>query len=302
MLPFAYAGSGRGSFVRTKDAYQLYAGVKESGFEKAAEALLAEAERISRFGFTQTELDRLRTNYLRSLEQAYAERAKTNSGVFAGQYVGAALSGGPIIGIANQQALAKQLLPTITLAEVNALARSSFTTGNRVVLVAAPAKSDVKMPTAKALLAVFDKAKGAKLAAFVDSTSDSPLVPTPPAPGKVVSERTLEGTDILEWKLSNGARVLLKPTDFKADEVLFSAHSPGGASLLARQGRHQRGPEQRGARRQRRRPVQPDHARQEAHGQARRRSARRSTSRTRRSADPHRRRISRRCSSSRGCA
>src|SRR6476619_7665623 len=116
--PFAYAGSGRGSFVRTKDVYQLYAGVKESGFESAAEALLAEAERISRFGFTQTELDRLRTNYLRSLEQAYAERAKTNSGVFANQYVGAVLSGGPIIGIANQQALAKQLLPTITLADV----------------------------------------------------------------------------------------------------------------------------------------------------------------------------------------
>jgi zinc protease len=230
--PFAYAGSGRGSFVRTKDAYQLFAAVKESGFESAAEAMLAEAERISRFGFTQTELDRLRTNYLRSLEQAYAERAKTNSSVFAGQYVSAVLSGGPMLGIENQQALAKQLLPTITLAEVNALARSSFTTKNRVVLVAAPAKADVKMPSAKAMLAVFDKAKDAKLVAFVDSTSNAPLVPAPPAPGKVVSERTLAGTDILEWKLSNGARVLLKPTDFKEDEVLFSAYSPGGASLL----------------------------------------------------------------------
>jgi len=230
--PFAYAGSGRGSFVRTKDVYQLYAGVKESGFESAAEALLAEAERIARFGFTQTELDRLRTNYFRSLEQAYAERAKTNSAVFAGQYANAALTGGPILGIANQQALAKQLLPTITLAEVNAVARSSFTPTNRVVLVAAPAKAEVKVPNSKAMLAVFDKAKGSKLTAFVDSTSDSPLVPTPPAPGKVVAERTLEGTDILEWKLSNGARVLLKPTDFKEDEVLFSAYSPGGASLL----------------------------------------------------------------------
>jgi zinc protease len=230
--PFAYAGSGRGSFVRTKDVYQLFAGVKESGFESAAEALLAEAERIARFGFTQTELDRLRTNYLRSLEQAYAERAKTNSSVFAGQYANAALTGAPIIGIANQQALAKRLLPTITLAEVNALAKSSFTPNNRVVLVAAPAKSEVKVPTSKAMLAVFDKARGSKLTAFVDSTSDSPLVPTPPAPGRVVAERTLEGTDILEWTLSNGARVLLKPTDFKEDEVLFSAYSPGGASLL----------------------------------------------------------------------
>jgi zinc protease len=229
---FAYAGSGRGEFVRTRDAYQLYAGVKESGFEKAAEALLAEAERISRFGFTQTELDRLRTNYLRSLEQSYAERAKTNSSLFAGEYVDAALSGGPIIGIEHRQVLAKQLLPTITLAEVNTLAKSSFSDRNRVVLVAAPLTPDVKVPTTQAMLAVFGKAKAGTLVAYVDSTSDSPLVAKPPAAGKVVAERTLDGTGILEWTLSNGARVMLKPTDFKADEVLFFAQSAGGESLL----------------------------------------------------------------------
>ena len=231
--PFAYAGSGRGEFVRTRDAYQLYAGIKESGFEQAAQALLAEAERIAKFGFTQSELDRLRTNSLRALEQSYAERAKTNSSVFAGQYVGAALSGSPIVGIENQQALARQLLPTITLADVNALARSTFTDSNRVVLVAAPKKADVKVPTRAAMLAVFDRARTMKLMAYVDSTSDAPLLATLPPAGKVVSEHTLEGTDILEWRLSNGARVLLKPTDFKADEVLFGAQSPGGESLLA---------------------------------------------------------------------
>ena len=229
---FAFAGSGRGEFVRTRDAYQLYAGVKESGFESAAEALLAEAERIARFGFTQTELDRLRTNYLRSLEQAYAERAKTNSVVFAGQYVNAALSGGPTMGIEHQQTLAKQLLPTITLAEVNAIARSSFSDRNRVVLVTAPLKGDVTIPTRRAMLDVFEKAKRARLVAYVDSASDAPLVPTPPTSGSVVAERTLEGTDIQEWTLSNGARVLVKPTEFKADEVLFAAQSPGGESLL----------------------------------------------------------------------
>ncbi len=230
--PFAFAGSARGSFVRTKDMYQLYAAVKESGFEKAAEALLAEAERISRFGFTQSELDRLRTNYLRSMEQAYAERMKTSSAVFANQYANAALSGAPIVGIVNQEPLAKQLLPTITLAEVNAVAKSSFTDRNRVVLVTAPAKPDVKMPTSRAMLGVFQKAKTSTLAAFVDSTSDSPLVPTPPKAGSVVAQRVLEGTGIIEWKLSNGAKVLLKPTTFKDDEVLFGAQSPGGASLL----------------------------------------------------------------------
>ena len=230
--PFAFAGSGRGAFVRTRDGYQLVAGVKESGFEQAAEALLAEAERIKRFGFTPTELDRLKTNYLRSLEQAYAERDKTNSAAFAGQYVSSALSGGPIMSIGQQQTLAKTLLPTIAIAEVNALAKSTFSDKNRVVLVAAPNKPEVKVPDATAMLAVFGKAATTTLAAFVDSSSDEPLVPKPPAPGRIVAERILPGTGIIEWTLSNGAHVLLKPTDFKADEVVFAAQSPGGTSLL----------------------------------------------------------------------
>ncbi|HLA89969.1 MAG TPA: insulinase family protein [Gemmatimonadaceae bacterium] len=230
--PFAYAGGARGGFVRTKDAYQLFAAVKESGFEQAAEALLAEAERIARFGFTQTELDRSRTNLLRSLEQQYAEREKSNSAGFAAAYVSSALSGAPILGIEQRQALTKALAPGITLAEVNALARSNFTEENRVVLVAAPEKPEVKLPEARAMLAVFDKARRATLTAYVDSTSDAPLVPSPPAPGRVVRERALPETGILEWTLSNGARILLKPTDFKADEVLFSAQSPGGSSLV----------------------------------------------------------------------
>ncbi len=230
---FAYASSGRGEFVRTRDSYQLEAAVKESGFERAADALLAEAERIARFGFTQTELDRLRTNYLRSLDQSYTERAKTNSSAFADQYVNSALAGAPIVGIENRLRLAQALLPTITVAEVNALARTSFSDADRVVLVAAPRTPEVKVPTAKAMLAVFDRAKTSTLVAYVDSASDAPLVPQPPTPGRVTGERTLTGTDILEWKLSNGARVLLKPTDFKADEVQFAAQSAGGASLVA---------------------------------------------------------------------
>ncbi|MEP6620428.1 MAG: insulinase family protein [bacterium] len=230
--PFAFAGSGRGSFVRTRDAYQLVAGVKESGFEKAAEALLAESERIKRFGFTQTELDRLKTNYLRSLEQAFAERDKTNSSSFAGQYVNAALGSGPLMNIGQQQALAKVLLPTISVADVNTLAKTTFSDKNRVVLVAAPDKPEVKVPDAKAMLAVYGKAATSTLTAFVDSASNEPLVPKPPTPGRIVGEKTLPESGIIEWTLSNGARVLLKPTDFKADEVLFAAQSPGGESLL----------------------------------------------------------------------
>jgi zinc protease len=231
--PFAYAGGGRGEFVRTRGAYQLGAGVKENGFATAAEAMLAETERARRFGFTATELDRVRTNYLRSLEQAWAERDKSESAGFAAAYVSMALSGEPVIGIARQMELGNALAPTITLDEVNAVARATLGDSNRVILVAGPAQPDVKLPTEAEMLAVFARARTATVAAYVDSTSDEPLIASAPAPGRIVSERTLPETGILEWTLSNGARMLVKPTDFKADEVLFAAQSPGGSSLLS---------------------------------------------------------------------
>ena len=230
--PFAYGGTGRGSFTRTRDVHQLYAAVKGSDFAKAAEALLTEAERVRRFGFTKSELDRARTNYLRGLEQRYAERDKTNSSSFAGQFVSSALNDTPILNIADEQALGQRFAPTITLDELNALARASFPKQDRVVIVAAPDKPEIKLPDRATMLAVFDRPVDAGLTAYVDSTSDAPLVASPPTPGKVVSETKLPETGILEWRLSNGAKVLLKPSDFKRDEVLFAAQSPGGISLL----------------------------------------------------------------------
>jgi len=234
--PFAFASTSRGGFTRTKDAHIFFAAIKGNEFERAAAALLAEAERVRRFGFTKTELERARTEYLRSIEQRYAERDKTNSNVFASQYVSSALNGTPIIGIANEQALAQRFAPTVTLEEINTLAHASFPKTNRVVIVAAPDRPEFKLPEKSAMLAVFDRATAdSTIKAYVDSTSDAPLIATPPTPGKIVSERTLPETGILEWKLSNGARFLLKPTDFKRDEVLFGAQSPGGTSLLADQ-------------------------------------------------------------------
>ena len=230
--PFASAGSGRGEFVRTRDVYQLVAGVKESAFVPAAEALLAEAERVRRFGFTTTELERTRTNYLRDLEQAYAERDKTESADFASTLVDAALTNAPIMSIAQDQQLARRLVPGITLTEINALAKSTFTETDRIVLVAAPEKPDIVLPDATAMLAVFSRAPTTALVAYVDSTSGAALLPIPPTPGRIVSETRQRETGILEWRLSNGARVLLKPTDFKADEVLFQGTSPGGFSLV----------------------------------------------------------------------
>jgi zinc protease len=119
------------------------------------------------------------------------------------------------------------------VAEVNRLAGQWLGGKNRVITVSAPRKDSMQMPDARELLAIADSVSRTKVVAYVDSADNAPLVPHPPAPGRIVSRHTIPEIGVTEWTLSNGARVFLKPTNFKDDEILFRAFSPGGTSLAA---------------------------------------------------------------------
>ncbi len=231
--PFLGAGSGNGRFLRSLEGYQLGAAVADGGIIRGLEALLVEARRAREFGFTAGELDRQKQDFLRAYERAYDEREKTNSASYVGEYVNHFLQGEPIPGIAAEFDLVKRLLPGITLADVDSLARRLVTDRNRVVLASAPDKAGAGVPTEAALLAAFDRAAKTPVVAYTETLSSDALVTTPPTPGRVVSERRDSAVGLTEWRLSNGVRVLLKPTDFKADELLMTAYSPGGSSLAA---------------------------------------------------------------------
>jgi zinc protease len=170
---------------------------------------------------------------LRGYERAYTERDKTQSGSLVSEYVGNYLYGEAIPGIEYEYQLVQQLLPGITLADVNTLGSKWITDENRIILVQAPEKEGVKVPTESELLAIFGKANQMALTAWTENLAEAPLVEKLPAGGKVVSEKSYAAVGVTEWKLSNGARVLVKPTDFKADEILFTAYSPGGTSLVS---------------------------------------------------------------------
>ena len=230
--PFLAAGASKDAFfARNTEAFTLEANVKDGGIEAGADALLKEARRVDQFGFLQTELDRARENLLRGYERANAEKDKTQSAAFVEEYIGNYLHGETIPGIEYEYNLTKQLAPTITLADINKLARSWITDENRVVIAISPVKAGVTLPTKAGILAAFDKANKAQLAAWTETVSTDALVATPPAAGKIVSSKPLPTIGGVEWKLSNGARVIVKPTDYKADEIVMQAYSPGGTSL-----------------------------------------------------------------------
>ncbi len=231
--PFLAAQTGRGIFVRTEEVTSLNALVAPGGVERGLAALFTEIDRVARFGFTATELDRQGRDLQRFLENAAVEKNKSPSGPLADEFIRNFLQGEPIPGIVYEYALNQRFLPEITLAELNALAREWMPDRNRVVAISAPEKDRATLPDAAKMTAVIAATSGKPLTAYVDTVSTQPLLAPLPSAGRVATTSTNEPLGITEWRLSNGVRVVLKQTTFKEDEILFRAISPGGTSLAS---------------------------------------------------------------------
>ena len=229
--PFLGAAASEERFVASKELFALSALVPEGGILRGLRALYAEGERVGRFGFTATEFDRQKRDIARFYERALVEKETEDSSDFAEEFTRSFLEGEPIPGIEYEHTLQSHFMPGIALDEVDRLAREWMTERNRVIMVNAPDKPSAKVPDASALLAVLEDVRKEELAAYKDTVSDAPLLAAPPAPGEIVSARTVEAAGVTEWTLSNGVRVVLKPTKFKEDEILLKATSPGGISL-----------------------------------------------------------------------
>ena len=231
--PFLGAATGIGRLVRTTETTTLGAAVRENGVENGLDAIFTEAARVAAFGFTEPELDRQKTNMLRAFERAIAEKDNQQSDDLAAEYIRNFTTDEPIPGIAYEYELYKRFVPAITLAELNQMAATLSPNRNRTVIVSAPEKPGLVLPTEAKLAAVMTSAARKTLTAYEDTASREPLLKAAPAPGRVVSTTTKAAYGITEWTLSNGVRVILKPTTFRQDEVLVTAFSPGGTSLAS---------------------------------------------------------------------
>ena len=196
--------------------------MSDSGLARGFEAMLVEVERGDRHGFTKPELDRAKREVLRGYEQAYAERDKSESAGLAAEYVEHFLTGTPSPGIGYEYDLVKRLVPGVTLEELNRYARTWLGSKDRVVLVSAPAKADVRIPSEQDFIAAFEKAKRTDVVAYSETVSDAPFVSERLARKPIVSETHDSAIGVTRWTLANGVRVIVKPTDFKADQVILS--------------------------------------------------------------------------------
>ncbi len=230
--PFLMAQTSYSELFGPKSVYASIAVANNGKIDSGLKAVLIENERVRRFGFTESELERQKTAVLNNIEKAYNERSNQKSINHAEEYKrNFLLTEEPFPGIENEFEYFKAFLPGITVAEINELAAKWITDENRVVVVAAPEIEGSKIPVESEILAVLDEVKKMDIEPYKDAVTNVPLVEYEPVGSKVKSEKKLEKVDAVEWVLENGATVVYKTTDFKDDEILFSAWSLGGNSL-----------------------------------------------------------------------
>lgn len=230
--PFVMGQAGYGGLIGPSDVYTSTAITHPGKIPTGLKAVLLENERIRKFGFTQSELDRNKTAMLKSMESAYNERYKRESMSIAEEYSrNFLMRKEPVPGIELEFEYYKAFMPAITLLEVNELAKKWITNENRVVVISAPEIASVPAPTEAEIRNLLAEVQQQNIEAYTDETTSEPLMKSVPVAGKVVSEKKITEVNAMEWTLSNGSKVILKQTDFKDDEILFTGYSWGGSSL-----------------------------------------------------------------------
>ena len=229
--PFLWAGAGTGGFVRTSDTFNRYAGAKEGRVEDALTVLFREITRVEKHGFLASELARASKDQLADSETSAAEWEKTPSPDLADEITRLFFEDEQMPGRHVELAFNREFIPTITLDELNHLARTWGGETGRVIAIQGPAKT--KLPTADRVKALVAAATSGPVDPWKDDGGDKPLMATKPAPGKVAKTTHDDANDVTTWTLANGIRVLVKPTTFQNDEILFTGFQRGGHSLVA---------------------------------------------------------------------
>ena len=230
----AFADDSQYLLSKTKDCFELIGVPKEGKDMETLQVLYREAKRAREFGFTASEYDRARADYLSGLEKRFTNRDKRKNDEFGNAYRDHYLTNEPIPPLDVLYQTMQQIAPNIPVQAINQMLPEliSATDSNLVVLILAQEKEGKVYPTENDMAAAIAAARAEKLEAYVDNVKDEPLLDaTKIKKGKIKKETENTVLGYKELKLSNGATVILKKTDFKDDEVQMQAFSMGGKSL-----------------------------------------------------------------------
>ena len=233
--PFLQASVGDGNYLLSRgvDAFDMGILPKDGQTEAAVGAVLTEARRAAEFGFTPTEYNRFKANYISNLDKQYSNKDKRYNSQFVSSYVQHFLNNEPIPSIDFTYQTMKQLVPALPIDGVNMVMKElvSPSDTNLVVVNFNNEKEGAVYPTEEGIKQAISAARATQIEAYVDNVKDEPLMTTLPKPGKIKKEVKNDKFGYSELTLSNGVKVVLKQTDLKKDQVLLRAEGFGGEAL-----------------------------------------------------------------------
>lgn len=211
---------------KTKDSFDVQVIAKDD-MNAAFQDAMKVVARACKTGFTLSELTRARDQIMSDIEKAYNEKDKTDSRKLAPEIYRHFIDNDPCPGIEVKYQMAQMILPQLDVNTINAVAQQILTPDNQVIVIGMPDNETTIVPVKEEVIKTVNDALNAEYEAYVDEVITDPLIEKLPAPGKIVSCK--EGKfGTTEIELSNGVKVVLKPTDFKEDEILVSINGAGG--------------------------------------------------------------------------
>ncbi len=233
--PFLNSSVSDGAYIlsRSVDAFELDVRPKDGQTEAAVTAAFTELRRAAEFGFTPTEYNRFKQNYTSQLDKQYSNKDKRYNSQFVNQCVQNFLNKEPLPSIDFTYSTMKQIIPMIPVDAVNAIIKEYVSPNdtNLVVFSLNTEKEGTVYPTEESMKKAVADARSAQIEAYVDNVKDEPLMTTLPQKGSIVKEEKNDLFGYTELTLSNGAKVVLKQTDLKKDQVLLRGEGFGGSAL-----------------------------------------------------------------------
>lgn len=224
---------GFGSFVSDRDVFSVSADIKPgaANIMPAFDMMLLETERFRRQGFTKGELELVKSNFKRRLERSYLERDKKTNTSFIESYMNNFLENAPLLSSEDSYKLFGSVLDAFTLEQANTMLKKLFTEENIIVTVVTPTDDAAGIPSKELVSQKLAGMPALQIEAYKDKGVAKLEPKVAPKPGKVLTEKKVAFGATL-WTLSNGAKVYLLPTTHKKDEILMTAYSSGGHSVM----------------------------------------------------------------------
>lgn len=233
--PFVYGYSYYDDYYisPTKEAWTNGVIAKDlQGIEEAISAMVAETKRMQQYGFTASEYERAKADFMKHIESAYNERNNTENEKHVDACLDHFLHNEPMMDIETKYQLYQQIMPSLPIEAINAIVKELIPENNFVMTLQAPQREGEVLPTEEELLAMYNKAMTIEVEPYVEEVFEGPIVAELPVPGTVKKEKTDKVLGTTEWTLSNGMKVIYKQTTFKDDEIRMSAYSQGGLTAL----------------------------------------------------------------------